>query len=98
MLNDRKYIVSYSEIGEGENVNIITFTAMKEFGEVGEYTEEEAREVVKYLNGLKSPFYNDERNIGAYKYKTHKEWDGFVENNKKQIKILIDAFNNRILE
>jgi hypothetical protein len=74
---------------DNESISILTFVAMPIFDEVGEYTDEEAKKVVEFLQKQKVPKFVKTDTIGSYTYKTYEEWNEFVKNNKIGIKKLL---------
>lgn len=91
MENEKKWMVGYGLNNENKKVTTVRMIAMPEFGEAGQYTEEEAREVVEFIQKQPLP----EFAAGFNPYHSD-EWDEFVRVNTKKIKQLMDAKKNTL--
>lgn len=82
----KKYFVSYYLNSDEESISTITFIAMKEFGEVALYTDEEAKKVVDFIHTKTCPKFEEIYEGGN---KTLEEWEEFRIGLNKEIKELI---------
>lgn len=84
----RNRILSYYLDREERSIMFIELVTMKEWGEEGEYAEEEVPKVIKFLRSQKLPAFRDRTDWGKLSYK---EWEDFKEENKLKIKQLLNG-------